>query len=526
MITPFRAARLLSIVLPLLAIFCLSPTSQAQIDPSQIKGLGNTVVVDGGKYALTAAGVQAAINAVQGSSCANGPGTVVMPAGKYAFGTGTIGTPVVLVSCNGIHIQGAGKRATEVDFTGPGIAFQFYSGGASVLYQDSIQGIFFNGAGDVGNTNQKIAIQKVDTSELLITDIDTLNWSGNSGSGTTPSIGIDDKGRSLTTVSRVSFTADRPYNLNLDPNISVSSDTLHIEDFYGIPLSTESCIVVVPGSVVQHWTMDGINVCAGGQHAILWSDTTAVSQVSQRIAIYNYHHEQSTSPSAYSFDFTRSNAGAQYIQNMTFVNVDPDISANGFKFQRSFNVKLINSHYASTTGVAVNADSTNFDTEIWGSYFQTGSTITNSSQHTGTDYNQFISFLMPEQAISSQQASGLASCYADSTAHAIQCSFNNGAFFPIPQVVVEGTATMTTSSIGNGACGTTVVASIVKGNVANVLGTDKIAWSYNAAPAANPGELTISAWPIAATSVNFQYCNGTGGSVTPNAATLNFIVFR
>ena len=48
---------------------------------------------------------------------------------------------------------------------------------------------------------------------------------------------------------------------------------------------------------------------------------------------------------------------------------------------------------------------------------------------------------------------------------------------------------------------------------------------YNAAPAANPAELVVSVWPTSG-NVNFQYCNPTSGSVTPNAATLNWRVTR
>jgi len=84
----------------------------------------------------------------------------------------------------------------------------------------------------------------------------------------------------------------------------------------------------------------------------------------------------------------------------------------------------------------------------------------------------------------------------------------------------NSTATMTTSAISSGACGSTVSVA-----VSGVATTDSIEWAYNAAPSANPAELVISAWPTSG-HVNFQYCNPTAGSVTPNAATLNFRVLR
>lgn len=90
----------------------------------------------------------------------------------------------------------------------------------------------------------------------------------------------------------------------------------------------------------------------------------------------------------------------------------------------------------------------------------------------------------------------------------------------LPLKIASGTATMTTASIGTLACGTTVTVA-----ASGVLTTDSIIFSFNAAPAANPGELQVNSWPTA-NNVNFNYCNPTAGSVTPTAATLNWRVVR
>lgn len=86
--------------------------------------------------------------------------------------------------------------------------------------------------------------------------------------------------------------------------------------------------------------------------------------------------------------------------------------------------------------------------------------------------------------------------------------------------VASGTATMTTGAIGSGACGTTVTVSAT-----GTLTTDTITYAFNAAVAANPGELTLRFWPTTG-NVNFEYCNPTAGSITPTAATLNWRVVR
>jgi hypothetical protein len=113
-------------------------------------------------------------------------------------------------------------------------------------------------------------------------------------------------------------------------------------------------------------------------------------------------------------------------------------------------------------------------------------------------------------------AAGVDRCYADSTAHAVKCSYNNGTFFNVPQVIGSGTATMTTAAIGAGACGTTVTV-----GATGVATTDTITTAFNAAPAGTNAGLT--AWPTA-NNVNFAYCPGV--AETPAAATINWRVVR
>jgi hypothetical protein len=94
------------------------------------------------------------------------------------------------------------------------------------------------------------------------------------------------------------------------------------------------------------------------------------------------------------------------------------------------------------------------------------------------------------------------------------------AAFTVGQSIASGTATMTTAAIAGGACGTTVTVAAT-----GVATTDAITWSFNASVGINPGELNVTQWPTA-NNVNFQYCNETGASVTPTAATLNWRVVR
>jgi hypothetical protein len=86
--------------------------------------------------------------------------------------------------------------------------------------------------------------------------------------------------------------------------------------------------------------------------------------------------------------------------------------------------------------------------------------------------------------------------------------------------IANGTVAMTTAAIAAGACGATVNAA-----ASGTVTSDSIQWAYSAAPAANPAQLVVSAWPTG-NAVNFQFCNPTAASITPTAATLNWRVVR
>jgi hypothetical protein len=93
--------------------------------------------------------------------------------------------------------------------------------------------------------------------------------------------------------------------------------------------------------------------------------------------------------------------------------------------------------------------------------------------------------------------------------------------------IASGTAVLPTSSIGSGACSSTLTVS-----ASGVLTTDAIISTFNADPTSTTGyapsasgSLYIYVYPTT-NNVNFRVCNNTGSSITPGAATLNFRVVR
>ena len=256
----------------------------AGFSQAQLSNFDNIIIVDGTKYARTAAGVQAAVNAAGAKSL------IVLSSGAYAFGSTS-----VTVSTLRTHIVGAGKWATEIDYCGPGAAFIF-SAGAAVMYQSSLEGMGFNGACDRGNVNQKIAVKLSDVSEFNLTDIAVLNWHGNSGSSSTPSIGVDIRGRELGTLERLSIYADRPIYIEANPNGADMFDAFRFKDLYllvGVP--AESCVSIGPiaqATAFQHWRIDGFD-CILGQYGIYLNDTVGTASFIDW-DFRNMHWEQQT----------------------------------------------------------------------------------------------------------------------------------------------------------------------------------------------------------------------------------------
>jgi hypothetical protein len=139
--------------------------------------------------------------------------------------------------------------------------------------------------------------------------------------------------------------------------------------------------------------------------------------------------------------------------------------------------------------------------------------------------NMFASKFSLSEGVAPPAAANYDICYGDSVAHALVCSYNNGAFFPVTQTIASGTATMTTAAIAAGAYGASVTPTITSGSVANVLAVDTIIVTPNAQQSTTNAPLKVSCWP-AAGSITCAYFNPTAGSITPTAETENVRVTR
>lgn len=370
-------------------VLCALPVyGQGISQPSiTVQGINNIIYVDGVKYQRTTTGVQAAVNQAEAAGCTkggqvgSGGGKVVLTPGIYFFGsTG------VVITCNRVHLEGAGKGATEIDFCGPGTAFTFKTGSTmnnTVLYQPSIGGMLISGACDSANANYKTAIRLVDVSEAKVTDIAVLYWSGNSGNSTTPSTGLEIEGRELSDVEDNSWHADRPIHFMEDPNIHAESlDSWYFKNNYMIGNLPTVYDITFDNGITAYRNTFVSTQCVGGAGCIYWSDNGTASSNSFGNTFITTVTEQTANASNYSFYFGRSSGSPANIL-LTMIGTQSDQSQNGLFLQRTYDFILENTIYAGT-GDCLKADSTNFSVGEINTWCAPGSTRTNNSLPAGS----------------------------------------------------------------------------------------------------------------------------------------------
>ena len=118
-------------------------------------------------------------------------------------------------------------------------------------------------------------------------------------------------------------------------------------------------------------------------------------------------------------------------------------------------------------------------------------------------------------------AGGFDICYADSTTHALKCSYNGGPLLQIPQVIASGISIFTTTPVPAGACQNAITMA-----ASGTATTDSIETAYASAPGAPTDSLLILNKWVTSGNVNFSRCNPTSNTITPTALALNWRVIR
>jgi len=113
-------------------------------------------------------------------------------------------------------------------------------------------------------------------------------------------------------------------------------------------------------------------------------------------------------------------------------------------------------------------------------------------------------------------------CQGSSTAHALQCSYNNGSFFSMTQTIGSGTVTTPGTAVTNGTCQVQTAITVTGATT-----TDVAHCSLNAAaPATWQTGIFLAIPEVTSNTVTVRLCNGTAASITPAAATVRCTVTR
>jgi hypothetical protein len=326
-----------------------------------VPNIGNIVYVDGAAYPRTDAGIRSAIAAL-GATVGGHGGTVVLTPGVYTLCSGA--NPDIIVNHDRVRVIGSGEWTTQLNCSSNSnvVVFQFKSASASaIINQNEFGNVAFSG----GGSGQKIAIQCVDCRFPHFHDIASLGWTGNGGSGSTPSVLIDTQGRDLGTIERIAANADRPFQFEANPNLPDSNEDLdhwHFQDIYAVPSRSEACYFVSSGTVPSDALFDGFQSCTGGKNGFYWAETGAVSMSAYSITIANLRCEQAGTSGGYCVNISR-NSGSGQVQNLILQNVfDGGVGGIGGIFlTNTVNAVLVSPYYGNSVvlGTGINANRTN-----------------------------------------------------------------------------------------------------------------------------------------------------------------------
>ena len=315
---------------------------------------------DGTHPTETTAAIQALVAAVPERT------TIWFPDGYYSI------NDTITINKHRIHFLGGGKWASQINFNPssakPCLLFT-RAVGSEINYQCSLKGFAFAGSG----TQQKIAIDLVQASEFHLADIAVLNWTGNSGSSSTPSIGLRTKGHDTFVANRLDIYADRPVHITKSATYpTLSADHFHMSNLLLSPqVGTESSILIDGDVGLNNLTLDGYQVWSGGKYGVRMLAGSPAAQA-HSICVSNFRFEQPANNGGYAFSWEGS-ATNMLFDTGSFGGVTSP--TNGGVYLRNVRaITFLNTIYTGD-GVALNVDSTCDDIQFINTFFQDGSTV-------------------------------------------------------------------------------------------------------------------------------------------------------
>jgi hypothetical protein len=272
-------------------------------------------------------------------------GKIYLPRGAYNINN------TITIAKDRIDFEGDGPWATVIYFS-PTVTdkpvFDFNKS-PSPNFQSSVRGMSFS---STNTTLKKIAVRLTDVSGFVMEDVaigPTGSWTG------ADSIGIQIRGRDLSTLSRISISADMPIKVEQNPNAPGTLedfDIWHFEDMSLIAAPTKYCITVDDHASVTDFVMDGSNDFIGGFGGFYWNDTSATPPgMAYDLTIRNTRSENLTGGWAVYISTART------IRQVTLDHVKAGAGEawKGFYIRGVRYLQLLSCQYLGTTdGVAPN----------------------------------------------------------------------------------------------------------------------------------------------------------------------------
>jgi hypothetical protein len=272
-------------------------------------------------------------------------GRIYIPRGNYLISN------TITVSKQRIHFEGDGVWATTITFApmANGIPVFDFNSSPGVNFQSSLRRMTFTS----GNTLlKKIAVRLTDVSGFVMEDVaigPVGSWTG------ADSIGVQIRGRDLSTIARLSIGADMPIKVEHNPNYAGPLEDLdlwHFEDLSLFAAANRYCITVDDGAQLGDFVMDGSNDFVSGMGGFYWNDTTTTpAGQAYRFIMRNTRSEGLTGGWAVYLSTVRG------IRHVTLDNVAAGAGEawKGFYFRGAAYLTLTNVEYLGTSdGIGTN----------------------------------------------------------------------------------------------------------------------------------------------------------------------------
>lgn len=247
---------------------------------------------------------------------------------------------------NMLVVDGCGTGIFDFEPTANDIMFDV-SNGATEMFCFHFKG-FRVTSDDTTYKKTAILVSDISTSKFENIIIGAEDkWTGAS------SVGIQTKGRELTSFENIRIHADIPIQLSKNPNnTTYQTDNFHFKDLTLVCLNnTMSNILVDDGVTMINLIFDGYQSWHGGLNGFYYNNTEATGISSGYITIKNVRWEQ-TSPSGngYMITVTDNSANSYLIDHLVFENCyvvgDTDTpsnySAGGMNLKEISNVAILN----------------------------------------------------------------------------------------------------------------------------------------------------------------------------------------